>query len=71
MNNSCKTAVATAVAGGYVLGRTRKAKAAFAIATLIAGRRIGLSPRRSPPRACANCGSTRDWRGFAIRSGTN
>lgn len=44
MNSTCKTAVAAAVAGGYVLGRTRKAKMAFAIGTFLAGRRFGLTP---------------------------
>ncbi|MFI0720793.1 hypothetical protein [Streptomyces sp. NPDC021224] len=44
MNNSCRTAIAAAVAGGYVLGRTRKAKMAFAIGTFLAGRRFGLTP---------------------------
>lgn len=44
MNSSCKTAVAAAMAGGYVLGRTRKARTALAIATFLAGRRFGLSP---------------------------
>lgn len=44
MNSTCRTAIAAAVAGGYVLGRTRKAKAAFAVGTLLAGRRFGLTP---------------------------
>jgi hypothetical protein len=44
MNSTCRTAIAAAVAGGYVLGRTRKAKMAFAIGTFLAGRRFGLSP---------------------------
>jgi flagellar biosynthesis GTPase FlhF len=44
MNSTCRTAIAAAVAGGYVLGRTRKAKMAFAIGTLLAGRRFGLNP---------------------------
>lgn len=44
MNSTCRTAVAAAVAGGYVLGRTRKAKVAFAIGTFLAGRRFGLTP---------------------------
>ncbi|MFI0900434.1 hypothetical protein [Streptomyces sp. NPDC020983] len=44
MNSTCRTAVAAAVAGGYVLGRTRKAKVAFAVGTFLAGRRFGLTP---------------------------
>jgi hypothetical protein len=44
MNSTCRTAIAAAVAGGYVLGRTRKAKMAFAVGTLLAGRRFGLNP---------------------------
>lgn len=44
MNSTCRTAVAAAVAGGYVLGRTRKAKMAFAVGTFLAGRRFGLTP---------------------------
>lgn len=44
MNSTCRTAIAAAVAGGYVLGRTRKAKVAFAVGTFLAGRRFGLTP---------------------------
>ncbi|CAL9356015.1 hypothetical protein SUDANB171_00566 [Streptomyces sp. enrichment culture] len=44
MDNS-KAALAAGIAGGYVLGRTRKAKVAFAIATYVIGRRFPLSPR--------------------------
>lgn len=44
MDNS-KAALAAGVAGGYLLGRTRKAKLAFALATYLAGRRVGLNPR--------------------------
>ncbi|MFB7656798.1 MULTISPECIES: hypothetical protein [unclassified Streptomyces] len=39
-----KTALAAAMAGGYLLGRTKKAKLAFAVGSYLAGRRIGLSP---------------------------
>ncbi|MFI7345679.1 hypothetical protein ACIBSR_05340 [Streptomyces sp. NPDC049936] len=39
-----KTALAVAMAGGYLLGRTKKAKLAFAVGSYLAGRRIGLSP---------------------------
>lgn len=34
-----------AVGAGYVLGRTKKAKLAFAIGTMVAGKRLQLSPR--------------------------
>ncbi|GAA4983236.1 hypothetical protein GCM10025734_05100 [Kitasatospora paranensis] len=46
MNNATKAAVAAAVAGGYVLGRAKKGRLAFAVATYIAGRRFGLDPRQ-------------------------
>ncbi|MFD4260141.1 hypothetical protein ACFWR9_21615 [Streptomyces sp. NPDC058534] len=39
-----KTALAAAMAGGYLLGRTKKGKLAFAVGSYLAGRRIGLSP---------------------------
>ncbi|MEU6162209.1 hypothetical protein [Streptomyces sp. NPDC047130] len=46
MNQNCKAAMAAAVAGGYLLGRTKKAKLALAVGTYIAGRRFSLSPGR-------------------------
>ncbi|MEV8100756.1 histone protein, partial [Kitasatospora sp. NPDC085879] len=46
MNNSTKVALGAAVAGGYVLGRTKKGRLAFAVATYLAGRRVGLDPRQ-------------------------
>ncbi|MEI5097619.1 DNA primase [Streptomyces sp. PmtG] len=39
-----RTAVALGVGAGYVLGRTKKAKLAFALGTMVAGRRLKLSP---------------------------
>lgn len=36
--------MAAAMAGGYVLGRTKKAKLAFGLAMFVAGRRLKLSP---------------------------
>lgn len=36
--------MAAAVAGGYLLGRTKKAKLAFAVGSYLVGRRVGLSP---------------------------
>ncbi|WP_437035604.1 hypothetical protein [Streptomyces sp. enrichment culture] len=44
MNDSSRTAMAAAVAGGYLLGRTKKAKLAFAVGSYLVGRRVGLSP---------------------------
>jgi hypothetical protein len=44
MDNT-KAALAAGIAGGYVLGRTKKAKLAFAVATYLAGRRFALKPR--------------------------
>ncbi|WP_308439075.1 DNA primase [Streptomyces longispororuber] len=37
-------AVGLAVGAGYLLGRTKKAKLAFAVGTMVAGRRMKLSP---------------------------
>ncbi len=42
--NDSKAAMAAAVAGGYLMGRTKKAKLAFAVGSYLVGRRIGLSP---------------------------
>ncbi|GHB46249.1 hypothetical protein GCM10010377_41400 [Streptomyces viridiviolaceus] len=44
--NDNRTALAAAVAGGYLLGRTRKAGLALAVGSYLAGRRLGLSPGR-------------------------
>lgn len=44
MNSSTRAMVTAAVAGGYFLGRTRKAKLVFAIGSFVAGRRFGLTP---------------------------
>ncbi|MBP0450658.1 hypothetical protein J5Y04_14045 [Kitasatospora sp. RG8] len=46
MNITTKVALGVAVAGGYVLGRAKKGRLAFAVATYIAGRRFGLDPRQ-------------------------
>ncbi|MFF3763724.1 hypothetical protein ACFYYR_06485 [Streptomyces sp. NPDC001922] len=45
MNDSTKAAVAVAVVGGYVLGRTKKAKLAFAVISIVAGRKLPLNPQ--------------------------
>ncbi|MEL3947840.1 DNA primase [Streptomyces sp. LNU-CPARS28] len=39
-----RLAVGLAVGAGYLLGRTKKAKLAFAVGTMVAGRRLQLSP---------------------------
>lgn len=44
MNN--RLAMALAVAGGYVLGRTKKAKLAFGLGTMVLGKRLKLSPQQ-------------------------
>ncbi|MFF0075347.1 histone protein [Streptomyces sp. NPDC005494] len=44
MRNTTKIALAAAVAGGYVLGRTKNGRLAFTVATYLAGRRFGLDP---------------------------
>ncbi|MFF3467207.1 histone protein [Streptomyces sp. NPDC002619] len=41
-----KIAFAAAVLGGYVLGRTKKGRVAFGMATYLAGRRFGLEPQQ-------------------------
>ncbi|MFD0514349.1 hypothetical protein ACFQ0Q_36600 [Streptomyces aureus] len=46
MNEKEKVALAAAVVGGYVLGRTKKGRLALSIATYLAGRRFGLEPRQ-------------------------
>ncbi|GAB3114346.1 hypothetical protein GCM10027160_19970 [Streptomyces calidiresistens] len=45
MDDTTKTALVTGLATGYLLGRTKKARIAFAVATYVAGRRFGLNPR--------------------------
>ncbi|MDX3095621.1 histone protein [Streptomyces sp. ME19-03-3] len=41
-----KLAIAVAVVGGYILGRTKKGRMAFAATTYLAGRRFGLEPQQ-------------------------
>nr|WP_282548308.1 hypothetical protein [Streptomyces rochei] len=41
--NDSKAALAAAVARGYLMGRTKKAKLAFAVGSYLMGRRIGLT----------------------------
>jgi len=40
-----RTGLGLAVGAGYLLGRTKKLKLAFAVGTLVAGKRMHLSPR--------------------------
>ncbi|WP_329303290.1 histone H1-like repetitive region-containing protein [Streptomyces sp. NBC_00659] len=46
MKVTTKIALAAAVAGGYLLGRMKKGRLAFAVATYLAGRRFGLDPQQ-------------------------
>ncbi|MFF2650744.1 hypothetical protein [Streptomyces sp. NPDC058045] len=45
MDNSRKVCLAAALAAGYVLGRTRKGRLAIAVASVVAGHQLPLSPR--------------------------
>ena len=56
MDNQTKVALAAAVAGGYVLGRTKKGKLALTVATYLAGRRFGLEPRQLAAEAVSRLG---------------
>ncbi|WP_306316364.1 MULTISPECIES: DNA primase [unclassified Streptomyces] len=40
-----RTALGLAIGAGYVLGRTKKMKLALAVGTMVAGKRLNLSPR--------------------------
>lgn len=44
MRSTSKIALAAAVAGGYVPGRTKKGRLAFTVATYLVGRRFRLDP---------------------------
>ncbi|MCA1220581.1 histone protein [Streptomyces sp. 8L] len=46
MDDETKTSLAIAIAGGYILGRTKKGRLALTTATLLFGRRLGLDPQR-------------------------
>ncbi|MET9881399.1 histone protein [Actinacidiphila glaucinigra] len=46
MDDVPKIAIGAAVLGGYALGRTKKGRVAFAMATYLAGRRFGLEPQQ-------------------------
>ncbi|MFF8614191.1 histone protein [Streptomyces sp. NPDC015350] len=45
MTEANKLLLAAAVAGGYVLGRTKKGRLALTAASYLAGRRLGIDPR--------------------------
>ncbi|MGC9379828.1 hypothetical protein [Streptomyces sp. MH13] len=45
--NDSKAAMAAAVAGGYLLGRTKKASLAFVVGSYLVGRRVGPNPGRA------------------------
>ncbi|MGW6739956.1 histone protein [Streptomyces sp. NPDC055025] len=46
MDRRTKVAVAFAVLGGYVLGRTKKGRLALTVATCVAGKGLGLDPKQ-------------------------
>ncbi|UCM90526.1 hypothetical protein [Streptomyces marincola] len=46
MNQASKAAFAAGIAGGYLMGRRKRAKVAFAVATYAIGRRFPLGPRK-------------------------
>ncbi|MCF3173292.1 histone protein [Streptomyces sioyaensis] len=46
MSDGSKALLAAALAGGYLLGRTKKARFALTVASYLAGRQFGLSPRQ-------------------------
>jgi hypothetical protein len=58
MNENCKAALAAAVAGGYLLGRTKKAKLALAVGTYLAGRRFSMSPAQLATQGLARLRET-------------
>ncbi|MFD7919335.1 hypothetical protein ACFV3R_08935 [Streptomyces sp. NPDC059740] len=46
MNDNTKLSLAAALAGGYVLGRSKKTRTAMLLASYLAGRRLATSPRQ-------------------------
>ncbi|WP_157877315.1 histone protein [Streptomyces odonnellii] len=46
MDRRTKVALASAVLGGYVLGRTKKGRLALTVATFLAGKGLGLDPKQ-------------------------
>ncbi|NED85962.1 hypothetical protein G3I76_38480, partial [Streptomyces sp. SID11233] len=45
MDDSDKLVLGTALIGGYLLGRTRKARLALVVASCLAGKRLNLTPQ--------------------------
>ncbi|MFF4769046.1 hypothetical protein ACFY1V_21290 [Streptomyces sp. NPDC001255] len=45
MDDSDKLVIGTALVGGYLLGRTRKARLALVVASCLAGKRLNLTPQ--------------------------
>lgn len=60
--NDSKAALAAAVAGGYLMGRTKKAKLAFAVGSYLMAGVSDSPPDRSFPRACPESSGTRSSR---------
>ncbi|WP_154073963.1 histone protein [Streptomyces sp. TM32] len=46
MSDGSKALLVAALAGGYLLGRTKKARFALTVASYVAGRQLGLEPRQ-------------------------
>ncbi|MYZ37613.1 MULTISPECIES: hypothetical protein [unclassified Streptomyces] len=46
MDQRTKVALASAVLGGYVLGRTKKGRLALTVATFVAGKGLGVDPKQ-------------------------
>ncbi|MFG2426472.1 histone protein [Streptomyces sp. NPDC048590] len=56
MDEKTKAALASGLAGGYVLGRTKKGKLALSVAMFLAGRNISLEPRQLAVQAVRRLG---------------
>jgi hypothetical protein len=56
MTEANKLLLAAALAGGYVLGRTRKGRLALTAASYLAGRRLGIDPRNLVTRGAKKLG---------------
>ncbi|MFE3518924.1 histone protein [Streptomyces sp. NPDC059166] len=56
MDEKTKAALASGLAGGYVLGRTKKGKLALSVAMFLAGRNISLEPRQLAAQAVRRLG---------------
>ncbi|MEV6307480.1 histone protein [Streptomyces sp. NPDC051840] len=56
MDEKTKAALASGLAGGYVLGRTKKGKLALSVAMFLAGRNISLEPKQLAAQAVRRLG---------------